>query len=226
MKKIIMGAIASIALISSPVFAQDASAIKWSFSASAATDYMWRGVSQTDNNPAVFVTAQANVGNFYLGAGTENVDFLGIDQEYDFWAGYVFDLGGPKLDIGLVRYGYVDSPIDIDTLEGKVTLSNTFGKTNLGATIMYTPDYFGSSDAATYFEVSGARNFTDKFSVSGALGYQSLDNNNGDYSTWNIGIGYNFTPKVGIDVRYHDNDIKGNASVNDAKLVGSIKISF
>ena len=85
---------------------------------SAATDYVFRGISQSAEDPAVFAAVAVKYRGFYAGAGTESVDFSGIDQEYDLWAGYVVNLGGKTaLDLGVVRYGYVDNPVDIDTVE-------------------------------------------------------------------------------------------------------------
>jgi uncharacterized protein (TIGR02001 family) len=96
------------------------------FGLTGATDYVWRGVSQSDQKPAVFATVSLGYKGFYAGAGTENVRFAGISQEYDLWGGYVADLGPVKLDVGVVRYGYVDAPVKIDTLEGKAALRDYF----------------------------------------------------------------------------------------------------
>ncbi len=218
MKKALLSMIALACLSTTIANAQD---VKFSGSVTLANDYIWRGATQTDNDPAIFLSGQLNAGNFYFGAGTENVDFLTINQEYDFWAGYVFKLDDKtSLDLGLVRYGYVDSPIDIDTLEVKAALSRTIGKASLSGTIMHTGDYFGSGSAATYYEVAGSNALSDKLSLSGALGYQAIADNDGDYTTWNLGLGYSINKNVGLDFRYHD------AENFDESFVASIKFSF
>ena len=81
---------AATALIA-PATAQ-AKDIDVSASLTGATDYVWRGVSQSNSDPAVFATVNVSAGGFYAGAGTENVDFAGIKQEYDLWAGYTLPL--------------------------------------------------------------------------------------------------------------------------------------
>jgi len=211
--------------ITAPALAQEGP--KMSYSLSAASDYMWRGVSQTDSNPAVFAAASGTVGNFYFGAGAENVDFAGINTEYDLWAGYNVKLSNATtLDLGLVRYGYVDAPTDIDTLEVKAALNHSYAKGNVGILAMHTSDYFGSGDAATYYEVNGSYPLSDKVSLSAAYGYQALDNSTGDYATYNIGLGYAVNSKVSLDLRYHSNDIDSAASVYDSKLVASVKVAF
>ncbi len=218
MKKIIITTALLAACFGMNANAQEA---KFSGSVTLASDYIWRGATQTDNGPAVFLAGQANIGDFYVGAGTENVDFLGINQEYDFWAGYVAKLGeGLSLDLGLVRYGYIDAPVDIDTLELKASLAKTIGKGNVSGTIMTTSDFFGSGKSATYYEIAGGFNANDKLNLSGALGRQTVEGVGGEYNTWNLGGTYSLTPNVGLDLRYHD------AENLDSAFVASIKVSF
>lgn len=213
--------IASIVVASAFAINANAQEVKLSGSVTLASDYIWRGATQTDNGPAVFLAGQANVGDFYIGAGTENVDFGGINQEYDFWAGYVAKLGeGLTLDLGLVRYGYIDAATDIDTVEFKATLGKTIGKGNVSGTVMTTSDFFGSGKSATYYEIAGGFNATEKLNLNGALGRQTVSGVGGEYNTWNLGGTYSLTKNIGLDVRYHD------AEDLDSTLVASIKVSF
>lgn len=193
-----------------------------------ATDYVWRGVSQSNEDPAVFVAVNVSKGGFYAGAGTENVDFAGINQEYDLWAGYVLPLGDKvKLDVGVVRYGYVDAPVDIDTTEIKVGLSGKAGKVSLGVTGYHTGNYFGSSNPATYVEGTMGVSVTDKLTASGAFGHQQIDNA-ADYNTWNAGLSYAVAKNASVDVRYYDTDDDGTmlGTLGDARLVGSFSVTF
>ena len=137
----------------------------------------------------MFATVNVSAGGFYAGAGTENVDFAGIKQEYDLWAGYTLPLGKAKLDIGVVRYGYVDAPVKIDTLEVKAALSGSVGKLGLGVTAYHTGNYFGSSQPATYVEGTASYPLTGKLSMSAAFGHQQIDKLPG-YDTWSAGLSY------------------------------------
>lgn len=230
MKNVI--SIAALALAAMPVaaLAEDGNtaAPSVSFSLTGSTNYEWRGVSQSDNHAAVFATAQVNYAGFYAGAGTENVDFAGINQEYDLWAGYVLPLGkAVKLDLGVVRYGYVDAPADIDTLEVKAALSGSVGKLGLTGTVMHTWDYFGTGADATYYEAAVSHPVTDKLSLSGAFGHQTV-NGLFNYNTWNVGASYEVIKGGKIDIRYHDTDDNGAlfGSLGKARLVGSFTIGF
>ena len=118
-----------------------ASDLSVSVTLKGTTDYVWRGVSQSDNDPAVFAVVNLGYKGFYLGAETENVRFAGIKQEWDMWGGYVARLGGGvALDVGFVRYGYVDAPIDIDTFEVKAALSGKVGPASVSLAGYHTWD--------------------------------------------------------------------------------------
>lgn len=192
---------------------------------SAATDYVWRGVSQSDNDPAVFATVNLSYRGFYAGAGTENVDFAGIDQEWDLWAGYVFDLGPAKLDLGVVRYGYVDAPADIDTLEIKAAVTGNAGKLGLGLAAYHTRNYFGTSQDATYIEATASYPLADALTASAALGHQQIANLP-DYTTWNLGLSYAVAKGAKINLRYYDTDTRAFGRLGKARLAGSFSLSF
>lgn len=214
-------------IVPATAFAQDGEAggPDISVSLTGATDYVWRGVSQSDSDPAVFAAVNVSYAGFYAGAGTENVDFAGVKQEWDLWGGYVADLGGAKLDLGFVRYGYVDAGADIDTFEVKAGLSGNAGKLGLGATAYHTWDYFGTGEGATYLEANASYPITDDVSVSGAFGHQQIDNLP-DYNTWNLGLSY-AVAKVGkVDLRYHDTDTNAFGKLGEARVVGSFTLSF
>lgn len=205
---------------------EDASGMDVSVTLSAATDYVFRGISQSAEDPAVFAAVSVNYQGFYAGAGTENVDFPGIDQEYDLWAGYVFDLAdGTSLDVGVVRYGYIDSPVDIDTVEIKAALSTSLGQTGLGVAGYWTPDYFGTDDEGFYAEINAAQPISENLRVSGALGHQWIGAG-GDYLTWNVGASYTVLPGASVDVRYHDTDTDAFGTLADSRVVGSFSVSF
>lgn len=227
MKKAIF-TLAAAACCVLPLQAQagEASSAAVDFSLTGATDYVWRGVSQSDNHAAVFAAVNVSVSGFYAGAGTENVDFAGIDQEYDLWAGYARQIGPVKLDVGLVRYGYVDAPVDIDTLEGKVALSGTVGKASLTAAAYYTGNYFGTHYDALYTELSGSYPVTDRLGLSAAIGHQQISDSSADYTTWNIGLSYAVLPGAKVSLSYIDTDISPSHRLSRARAVGSFSIAF
>lgn len=189
-----------------------------SASIAVGSDYVWRGLTQTGGKPAAFVTVTATRGGFYVGAGTENVDFAGISQEYDLWGGYAFTAGDTTVDLGLSFYGYVDAPANIDTLEAKLALTRTRGKLTYGSAAYYTLNYFGSGQDALYLEANGAWQFSDRLAGSAAVGVQTISSLD-DYVTWNAGLSYALTKRLKLDLRYHDTDGYPEGSARGAALL-------
>ncbi|MDP3854901.1 TorF family putative porin [Phenylobacterium sp.] len=128
-----------------------AQAQKLSATVGGASDYVFRGVSQSDSKPFAFAALNLTAGQLSAGAGAENVDFgNSIDAEYDIYAGWKPKLAGVDLDFGVVRYGYVNQSrhIDIDTVEFKAGASVPVAAgARLGAAVAWTPDYWGTGRA-------------------------------------------------------------------------------
>ena len=213
--------------------AQDDEQFSLAFNLGAATEYVFRGFSQTDEDPQVFGGVDATIGSIgYAGVWVSNVDFLdSTDFEFDIYGGIKPTLGAVTFDIGGIYYGYADQPsgADYDYFEAKVAASIPVGPGTLGAALFYSPDFFGVADDAIYYEVNGAVTIPEtKFSISGALGYQEQDGGL-DYTTWNVGVGFALTDNIGLDVRYFDTDASDNADppgYGDGRIVGGIKLVF
>lgn len=146
MKKLIIAA-AVLAATVSPVMAQDggeSEPITVSGSVGLVSDYRFRGVSQTDKEMAIQggITVTHESG-FYAGTWGSNLSgwgtFGGANMELDLFAGYVADLGGVNLDVGLTWYMYPGGFDNTDFAEPYVKLSGTAGPVNLLAGVAYAP---------------------------------------------------------------------------------------
>ena len=221
------GAAAAALAFAGAAQAQD-EAFDLSFNVGAATEYVFRGFSQTDEDPQVFGGIDATIGSIgYAGVWVSNVDFLdSTDLEFDLYAGIKPTLGAVTLDLGVIYYGYTDQPsgADYDYWEGKVAASFPAGPATLGVAAYYSPDFFGAVDEALYLEANGTFTIPEtRFSISGALGRQELEGP-GDYTVWNLGVGFALTDHVGLDVRYWDTDFDSRYS--DGRVVAGIKLIF
>jgi uncharacterized protein (TIGR02001 family) len=119
----------------------------FTFNLTGATNYIFRGVSQTENGPAAFGSVKASYDQFYAAAGAENVDFHNsTDAEYDLSAGWTPSIDGFHFDVGAIRYGYINQPIrtDIDTTEVRGTVAHKFGDLKFGVAVNHAFDYFGT----------------------------------------------------------------------------------
>ena len=201
---------------------------QYTFSATAASNYIFRGISQTDNNPAVFGKGQVSYDGFYAAVGAENVDFNNHSEaEYDLSAGWKPKFYGFNFDVGAIRYGYTDKTdhVDADTVEFKGVVSHDFGPATIGTSVFYTADYFGTHDDGVYYQANAAYKIIENLSASGAVGRQHISAG-GDYTTWNAGCDYTIVENVALDLRYYDTNEHQLGNVYQSHFVAAITTTF
>ena len=233
---------------SSPILAEEKSAMPGSFSAnvSLTSEYYFRGLSQTDDAPAIqggfdYEVPLAKPVALYLGVWGSNVDFnegAGVDGatiEIDYYGGLKGNVGdsGVSWDVGFIYYSYpgADSSLDYDFWEAQAALGYDFGIASVTASVNYSPENFGESGAAFYpklavdVPVPGVKGLA----LSGHVAKQFIDQEavfgSPDYLEWNFGVGYSV---LGFDlaVNYTDTDISPSADANDAMVLFTIARSF
>ena len=223
----LFSACAAALLLASAAASASAQDADVAFNVALTSDYVFRGISQTNEDPALSGGIDITSGSFYFGAWASNVDFGDeTDAESDFYGGYRTEAGGYALDFGVISYIYLDDAdnSDFDYLEVKAAASRAIGPVTVGGAIFYSPDFFGADDEATYVEANAAFTPADKWTVSGALGHQWLDVSD-DYATWNVGVAYALTDNLVLDGRYHDTDIDGLGIAED-RFVATVKVLF
>ncbi|WP_253189205.1 TorF family putative porin [Brevundimonas sp. LM2] len=221
-----------------PTTAQNPSqsvAASWSpdvaFNLAVGSDYVFRGVSQTEEDPALSGGVDLTFGQGYVGAWASTVSFPGdgdTDAEIDLYGGVRPEVAGFTLDLGVVGYLYTNQPDGADYSYGEVKLaaSRAVGPATLGAAVYWSPDFFGASeDEATYVEANAAFSPADRWTVSGAVGRQFVSSDF-DYTTWNAGVTYALTETLGLDVRYSDTDEHEFGDIYGARAFASLKAVF
>lgn len=198
-----------------------------------ATDYAFRGISQTNEDPAVSGGFDVTHGALYAGTWASTIDFAAQDAELelDVYAGWKPVVGPVTLDLGVVGYLYPsasDDTSELDYVEAKAGASITPAEGfTLGGVLYYSPEFTLDGGDALYAEASAAFTLSDMFSFSGAVGNQSVDAANyfgpGDdsYTTWNLGGTLTYEG-FGFDVRYVDTDID-NVSAAEERVIFTIK---
>lgn len=229
LKIALAAAVGSLALAGAAQ-AQDAGPT-FAFNVGAATDYVFRGISQTDEDPQVYGGVDASMGIGYAGVWVSNVDFgNGTDAEFDLYAGIKPTAGPVTFDLGVIYYGYIDQPSgsNEDYWEGKVAASVPAGPATLGVAVYYSPEFFGKTGDAIYYEANAAVAIPDtKFTINGAIGRQEIDKAY-DYTTWNVGVGFALTDNISLDVRYWDTNKSAavTGGLGDSRVVGGLKLVF
>jgi uncharacterized protein (TIGR02001 family) len=229
-RKLIAVALGAGLALPAPTWAQGAKPLSVVFNVGAASDYEFRGISQTHNKGQIFAGADATIGSIgYAGVWLSNVDFLnGTRMEYDLYGGVKPVVGPVTFDLGVIRYGYTGqrSGPDEAYTEWKAAPSMALGPAVVGLAYFYSDNFFGDTGPAHYFEVNGFMPIAKSpFSVSGALGRRQVRGPL-DYTTWNLGVGYVLNDHVGFDLRYWDTDEHSFSSIYKSKLVLGVKATF
>lgn len=119
-------------------------ALTVSGSATIASDYRFRGVSQSDQEMAVQggITI-AHESGLYVGTWASNLagwgTFGGANMELDLIGGYKLPVGGGTLDVGLTWYMYPGGADKTDFAEPYAKLTGTAGPATLTAGVAYAP---------------------------------------------------------------------------------------
>ncbi|MBL8644239.1 MAG: hypothetical protein JNK21_09920 [Rhodospirillaceae bacterium] len=199
----------------------------------ATSDYVFRGYSQTQNDPAL----QAGVtwslpSGIYAGVWGSNVEFTAGDKadlEVDLTAGYAGKADALSYDLGVIYYAYPDarSGSNYGYWEGALKLAYDFGPAVWSGGFYYTPDNFGGTKDGAYLTTGIRVPFAEKWAVDANLGRAEVNPAYGaDYFDWNVGLSYAF-PWFDASLRYTDTDNDANcARLCDARGVFTISKSF
>jgi uncharacterized protein (TIGR02001 family) len=227
--------------------------LSWSASLTGTSDYVFRGISQTDNDPTIQGSIGVQYGMFYAGGWASGLDFGGGDSDAEIeidWYGGVrpswnSPLGKVDFDFGVIYYTYpglADAGAEADYVEFKAgySLPSPFIKNlTTGTTVFYSPEYGG--EVGEVWTTESVASYTlPKFGVfdptiSGLLGWekgQSSKFNGGDdeYYYWNAGLAL-VVENLTFDFRYWDTDLNpggvcGNAGLCDERFVFSATVSI
>ena len=216
-----------------------------SFSATVTgtTDYVFRGISQTNEGPAIqgsfdwskdFMVSGQKVGLF-AGVWASNVDFSDGDQahiEIDYSGGIRTEVNGIALEALAIYYNYPNTTDsrDYDYVEAGGKVGYDFKVVEVSGQFLWSPDFFGGIDDAYYFAGDVSVPLPYKFSIGAHLGRSEFDNSNAnDYTDWSVSIS---RPILGFDlsVAYIDTNLSdgecGDPDNCDARAVFTVSKSF
>ncbi len=191
---------------------------------SFVSDYQYRGVSQTDEDPAIqggFDYAHSS--GMYAGVWGSNVEFGAANLELDVYGGYSGTSGDLGYNVGLLQYIYPDYD-DANTTEvyGGITYKG------FGLKASYSlSDYFDAndSDGTVYWDASYSYTFANNMALGLHYGYTAGEGAVVDYADWKIGV----TMPVGkytVGLAYTDTDEKSFGKFGDERLILSFGTTF
>lgn len=212
-----------------------------------ATDYLFRGISQTDEQPAIqggFDWSHDN--GLYAGVWASNVDFDDGDEahiEIDYYVGYANTVWEAlSYDLSFVYYSYpgASSGLNYNYWEVLFGLGYDLGFASLGAGVAVSDNFLGHSGTSVAPSVNAAvpiplgDDFPLALTLSGEFGHQSIEENGvfgtPDYYWWSIGLGTEIEG-FEISVSYTDTDLDtaecfGGSDLCGGRGVVSVSRSF
>jgi len=178
-----------------------------------STDYVFRYISQTMEEPSIsggFDLAFGETG-LYAGTWASNVDF-GDDAniEVDFYGGWATEFGnGLGFDVGIIDYEYFDDNNNPNILEIYAGLSYSIAS----ATFYYGVDNELGQGGGTdnYWWLEGALEYDfGPAALTGTVGRFESDDFNDEYVGWSVGVS-TAALGLGFDLTYYDTDSDGEA---------------
>lgn len=100
-----------------------------------ASNYVWRGMTQTKDNPTVQGSVILDYSGFYAGGTASNIKIEGIDAsvELDAFGGYMAEMYCIAYDLGAAYYTYPSSSKEANFAEIYLGLSKDFEIVKIGA---------------------------------------------------------------------------------------------
>lgn len=229
--------LAALAATAAPAAAQERIGAGFTIAGgvTATSDYRFRGISQSNGDPALQANATLDhESGFYVGgfASTLSDDSFPGDIELSGFVGYTREiLPGTDIDVGVQLYGYPNnaSLTNASYFEPYAAVRHTLGPVTaeVGAAFAPEQEALGENNSVyVYGDVSGGI-MVLPVTATARVGYTSGParfSGYADYLDWRIGAEY----KTGIAtfaLEYVDTDIP-QAPDADAALVASVRLGF
>lgn len=204
--------LAAIAMAATTVAAPALAEGEWSGNVAITSDYVFRGISQTDGAPTVSGGFDWASDSFYVGTWASGVDFGdGTSTEIDVYAGFTPTVGVFDLDLGAIYYIYPDAPDEPEQnfVELYAGASTTVGEfLDLGASVAYSPEFYYETGQAFYYAASAGVPLGEMFGLDATVGYSSGDEDEGftDYVDYSVGVTTSYEG-FDFDLRFISTDL-------------------
>jgi len=167
---------ASVLALVSVLTSTPAAAVTPSGNATLTSDYVWRGSTQTQGDPAVQadfkVTGDNGVYASVWGSDVEFAPGTGANEELDFVVGWGKTFhDGWALDVNLLRYQYPATTVDLNWTELNGTITY---RSNYWLSVGYSNEALGYDKTGVYTLVGAKFPVNDRFRVEGSLAHYFL----------------------------------------------------
>ena len=205
----------------------------WDFTVGGGltSNYIFRGISQSNNGPSVNANAElrytfSDTWAAYVGTAGSSIKLTdqvpSPSMELDLMGGVRATFGAFSADLGGIAYVYPAAttpnaifPTNPTFYEGYAQLGYTITETiSVGGNAYYSPSFLDTGANATYVSATAKWTLPMDFALSGEFGRQyfgTTDSVHGgyalpDYNYWNAGLSYSYKFAT-LDLRYHATDL-------------------
>ena len=206
-----------------------------SASVALGSDYMWRGASQTDSEPAI--SGSFDVGHasgIYAGIWGSNVNYdIGMDAahlELNYYAGYageVAGIAGMGFDVGVLRYAFPGTD-GANWNEAYLGLSYS----HFSLKVSHSGDALATSESGTHYLLGFNHGLPMDIDFHANYAFYDLDDdiNDDTLQDYNLGVSKNLVG-FDFDLTYYKTlsdaeDFVGNNNLTDSRFVFTISKSL
>ena len=187
------------------------------------SEYLFRGLKQTQGDPAVQGGVDYDFGNgFYVGAWASYIKWTdegnymnNNDVETNAWVGYADKIGdtGFGYDVGILQYYYPGTVKNgvarSDATEAYIGLDKDLGSTILAVKYsqVLSDDAWGIADAkdSQYWEANWTVPLSAQWTATAHVGRSEFDNNSAlDYTDWKLGAEYAMNDNLTLGAGWSD----------------------
>lgn len=212
------------ALLATSVFAdEDRSGINVSANMSLTSNYVWRGMTQTKDSPAIQGGVDLEYKGLYAGVWGSNVDFGVNDNnslELDIYGGYAGEIAGIGFDVGYIQYAYPNKSDEYNFGEAYVGVSKEWDKFALSAKYSFGIET-DDTNPEDFYEV-GASASVLPYDVGFDASYGNYDNI-GEY--YSLGLNRSFE-KFDLSVAYIDFSHDTDSAADEDNVVATVSFAF
>lgn len=217
--------VASSALLVSTITSMNANDIDTAFNITGASNYLVRGITQTNDKAALFLEGTLLYNGFFTGAWTSNIEFEGLDgdREIDLYAGYSKEIFGFETTLTYTKFLYPDSKDIANLDETEIKVVYPIDKFSLGGKYIFGVYVENDGEKLDYYEGFASYDF-DILKLNGSAGsFEDMGDN------FEISVSRVFDLQKGslkLELLYNEFYSDNSSSEDQDNLYAKITYSF
>lgn len=217
--------VASSALLISTITSMNANDIDTAFNITGVSNYLVRGITQTNDKAALFLEGTLLYNGFFTGAWTSNIEFEGLDgdREIDLYAGYSKEIFGFETTLTYTKFLYPDSKDIANLDETEIKVVYPIDKFSLGGKYIFGVYVENDGEKLDYYEGFASYDF-DILKLNGSAGsFEDIGDN------FEISVSKVFDLQKGslkLELLYNEFYSDNSSSEDQDNLYAKITYSF